>query len=124
MKHHEPYLPAATLGIEEWERAELIALWPKLLSRSVKLDMKQAVSADGTACCIGGHIALAHGISAVGARRYVQNHVRLSLLFFPDHTVDFHHPGWRASAPQAAQAILNFLTTGHPDWDRAMARAN
>jgi hypothetical protein len=42
---------------------------------------------------------------------------RLADLFFPDHTVDFRHPGWRATGPQAAHAVLNFLTTGRADWD-------
>ena len=39
MKHHEPYLPARALGIEEWERDELIALASKLLDESIALDM-------------------------------------------------------------------------------------
>jgi hypothetical protein len=121
MKHHEPYLTAEALGIESWERDELIALWPKLLAQTARLDMKQAASACGSVCCIGGHIALSHGISVIGARRYVQNHANLSALFFPDNTVNFRHPGWRATGAQAAQAILNFLTTGNADWDRVTA---
>jgi hypothetical protein len=66
-------------------------------------------------------MALAHGISVQGARRYVQQHAQtngpLSHLFFPDLTVNHRHPGWRAKALDAARAIINFLTTGAPDWD-------
>ncbi len=124
MKHHEPYLPASALGIEEWERHELIALASKLLSESIALDMTRAASDCGSVGCIGGHMALAHGISVRGARRYVQNQAQsdgpLSALFFPDHTINYRHPGWRASAAQAACAIINFLTTGAPDWDGVM----
>ncbi len=69
MKHHEPYLPATALGIEGWEREELIALVPKLLSSAILLDMTRAASDCGPAGCIGGHVALAHGISIEGARR-------------------------------------------------------
>jgi hypothetical protein len=69
-------------------------------------------------------MALAHGISIRGARRYVQDQAQsngpLAQLFFPDLTVNHRHPGWRASAPEAARAILNFLTTGVPDWDGVM----
>jgi hypothetical protein len=124
MKHYQPYLTAEALGIEAWERDELIALWPRLLAQTVRLDMKKAASLGGNVCCIGGHVALAHGISVIGARRYVQSASRLSALFFPDHTVNFRHPGWYATGPQAAQAILNFLTTGEADWDRAMGTAH
>ncbi len=121
MKHHQPYLSAEALEIEAWERDELIALWPKLLAETVRIDMHQAASECGTVCCIGGHIALAHGISVAGARRYVQTNDALAALFFPDRTINFQHPGWRSKPPQAGQAILNFLTTGKPDWDSVMA---
>ncbi len=124
MKHHEPYLSAFALGVEEWERAELIALASKLLEGSIVLDMTRAASDCGSAGCIGGHMALAHGISVQGARRYVQRQAQtgepLSGLFFPDLTVNHRHPGWRANAGDAARAILNFLTTGAPDWDGVM----
>lgn len=124
MKHHPPYLPARALGIEDWEREELIAIWPKLLDGTATLDMRQAVSDCGSVGCIGGHIALAHGISVLGARRYVQDQVQrtgpLAALFFPDLTVTQRHPGWRASGPQAAEAVLGFLTTGVPNWDTVM----
>jgi hypothetical protein len=126
MKHHEPYLPARALGIEEWERDELIALASKLLDESIALDMMRAASECGSVCCIGGHMALAHGISVCGARRYVQNQAQtngpMAALFFPDLTVNYSHPGWRASATEAARAIVNFLTTGAPDWDGVMRK--
>jgi hypothetical protein len=124
MKHHRPYLTAATLGIEGWERDELIALVSKLLSNAVLLDMARAASDCGSAGCIGGHMALSHGISVQGARRYVQNQAQaggpLSDLFFPDLTINHRHLGWRAGAADAACAIVNFLTTGVPDWDGVM----
>ncbi|WOJ91386.1 hypothetical protein RZS28_09075 [Methylocapsa polymorpha] len=124
MKHHEPYLPAEALGIEDWEREELIALWSKLEAEAAVLDMNQAASDCGSVCCIGGHIALSHGVSVRGARRYVQGHAQaggpLAALFFPDLTVNHQHPGWRARGPEAAQAVLNFLTTGAPDWSGVM----
>jgi len=120
MKHHQPYLSAEALGIEDWERDELIALWPKLMAETLPIDMYQAASDCGTVCCIGGHIALAHGISVLGARRYVQNHETLSALFFPDRTINFQHRGWRAKGRHAGAAILNFLTTGNPDLDGVM----
>ncbi len=124
MKHHPPYLPTRALGIEDWEREELIALWPKLLDGTARLDMRQAAADCGSVGCIGGHIALAHGISVLGARRYVQDQVQrtgpLAALFFPDLTVTQRHPGWRASGPQAAAAVLGFLTTAAPDWDGVM----
>jgi len=124
MKHHEPYLPAEALGIEDWEREELIALWSKLEAEAAVLDMNQAASDCGSTCCIGGHIALSHGISVRGARRYVQDQAQagglLAALFFPDLTVNHRHPGWRASGPEAARAVLNFLTTGAPDWSGVM----
>jgi hypothetical protein len=126
MKHHEPYLPAKALGIEDWEREELIALWTKLEAETALLDMTQVASDCGSVCCIGGHIALSHGISVPGARRYVQSHAQadgpLAALFFPDLTVNRQHPGWRASGPEAARAILNFLTTGAPDWSAVMRK--
>jgi hypothetical protein len=128
MKHHSPYLPAEALGVEEWERAELIALWPKLVVGAVAIDMRLAASDDGIICCIGGHIALAHGISVLGARRYVQNQAQngstLCTLFFPDLTANQRHPGWRATGVQAGRAIFNFLSTGKPDWDHVMATKN
>ncbi len=124
MKHHEPYLPATALGVEEWERDELIALASKLLNGSISLDMARAASECGSIGCIGGHMALAHGISVRGARRYVQHQAQgngpMAALFFPDLTVNHSHPGWRAEAPDAARAIINFLTTGAPDWDDVM----
>jgi hypothetical protein len=124
MKHHEPYLPAAALGVEEWERDALIALAAKLLDESIALDMMRSASDCGSVACIGGHMALAHGISVRGARRYVQNQAQFSgpmaALFFPDLTVNHRHPGWRAEASDAARAIINFLTTGAPDWDGVM----
>lgn len=127
MKHHEPYLPAKALGIEDWEREELIALRSKLEAEAAALDMTQAVSDCGSVCCIGGHIALLHGISIRGARRYVQSQAQtsgaLGALFFPDLTVNHQHPGWRASEAEAARAILNFLTTGDPDWNGVMRGA-
>jgi hypothetical protein len=124
MKHHLPYLSAQALGIEAWERDELIALWPRLMEESVLLDMTQAVSDCGSVCCIGGHIALANGISVAGARRYVQDQAQrmspLASLFYPDLTVNHQHEGWRARGPQAARAIVNFLTRGTPDWQEVM----
>lgn len=127
MKHHEPYLPARALGIDQWERDELIALAARLLSESIALDMMRTASDCGSVGCIGGHIALAHGISVRGARRYVQNQAQaggpLANLFFPDLTVNYRHPGWRAGPREAAGAILNFLTTGAPDWDGVMGCA-
>jgi hypothetical protein len=127
MKHHEPYLPASALGVEEWEREELIALASKLLSEAIALDMTRAASDCGSVGCIGGHMALAHGISVQGARRYVQRQAQtnspLAGLFFPDLTVNHRHPGWRAAASDAAHAIHNFLTTGAPDWDGVMRDA-
>jgi hypothetical protein len=127
MKHHPPYLPARMLGIDEWERDALIALWPKLLEGTAILDMRQAASDCGSVGCIGGHIALAHGISVLGARRYVQDQVQrsgpLAALYFPDLTVTQTHPGWRASAAQAAEVILGFLTTGSADWNKVMLPA-
>ncbi len=124
MKHHQPYLHASALGVEDWEREELIALAAKLLNEDIALDMARAASDCGSIGCIGGHMALAHGVSVRGARRYVQSHAQtgglLSALFFPDFTVNHSHPGWRASAAQAARAILNFLTCGAPDWDAVM----
>jgi hypothetical protein len=124
MKHQMPYLPAQALGIEDWEREELIALWPGLMEETVQIDMTQAASECGSVCCIGGHIALSHGISVPGARRYVQDHVQkmspLAALFFPDLTIEHRHPGWRASGPEAARAVLNFLTTGTPGWNDVM----
>ncbi|WP_026607630.1 hypothetical protein [Methylocapsa acidiphila] len=125
MKHHEPYLPAEALGVEDWEREELIALCSKLMAEAAALDMNQAASDCGSVGCIGGHIALAHGISVLGARRYVQGQAQaggsLAALFFPDLTVDRRHPGWRANGAAAARAILNFLTTGRPNWDGVMS---
>ena len=44
----------------------------------------------------------------------------MSALFFPDLTVNYSHPGWRAGPADAARAIINFLTTGAPDWDGVM----
>jgi hypothetical protein len=127
MKHHEPYLPAKALGIDDWERDRLIELLAKLEMESARLDMNQAASDCGSVACIGGHIALAHGVSVRGARRYVQAQGQaggpLAALFFPDLTVDRQHPGWRSGAPEAARAILNFLTTGAPDWDAVTGRA-
>ncbi|MEJ0096458.1 MAG: hypothetical protein WDN46_24525 [Methylocella sp.] len=127
MKHHEPYLPAKALGIEEWEREGLVALSLKLMNETLTLDMTRAASDCGSICCIGGHLALAHGISVPGARRYVQNQAQsdgpLGDLFFPDLTVNHQHPGWRAQGPQAARAILNFLTTGVADWTDVMLGA-
>jgi hypothetical protein len=124
MKHHEPYLPAAALGVEEWERDELIALASRLLDESIELDMMRSASDCGSVACIGGHMALSHGISVRGARRYVQNQAQsngpLAALFFPDLTVNHRHPGWRAEASDAARVIINFLTTGAPDWDGVM----
>ncbi|VFU10287.1 hypothetical protein [Methylocella tundrae] len=124
MKHHDPYQPATALGIEEWEREELIALALKLMDGTVALDMTRAAADCGSVGCIGGHMALAHGISVRGARRYVQNQAQcdspLAALFFPDFTVNHRHPGWRAEACGAARAIVNFLTTGAPDWDGVM----
>jgi len=120
MQHHVPYLTAEALGIEDWEREELVALWPQLMAEALTLDMRRAASDCGTVCCIGGHIALSHGISVLGARRYVQSVGALTPLFFPDLTVNQAHSGWRASGSQAARAILNFLTTGKPDWDAVM----
>ena len=124
MKHHEPYLPAAALGVEEWERDELIALASRLLDESIALDMMRSASDCGSVACIGGHMALSHGISVRGARRYVQNQAQVNgptaALFFPDLTVNHRHPGWRAEASDAARAIINFLTTGAPDWDGVM----
>lgn len=128
MKHHEPYLPARALGIEEWERDELIALVSKLLNVSIALDMMRAASECGSVGCVGGHMALAHGISVQGARRYVQNQAQtngpMAPLFFPDLTVNYRHPGWRAGPLEAARAIVNFLTTGAPDWDGVMQESN
>jgi hypothetical protein len=124
MKHHQPYLSAQALGIEDWERDELIALLPKLMAETVPIDMHQAASDCGAVCCIGGHMALSHGISVLGARRYVQDNGPLEALFFPDRTINFQHPGWRCRGPQAGQAILNFLTTGKPDWDAVMGKGH
>jgi hypothetical protein len=122
VKHHQPYLSAEALGIEDWERDELIALWPKLMAQNLSIDMRQAASDCGAVCCIGGHMALAHGISVLGARRYVQASEALAPLFFPDRTINFQHPGWRAKGPQAAKAILNFLALGKPDWDAVIGK--
>ncbi|ACK50674.1 conserved hypothetical protein [Methylocella silvestris BL2] len=128
MKHHQPYLHASALGVEDWEREELIALAAKLLNEDIALDMARAASDCGSIGCIGGHMALAHGVSVRGARRYVQSQAQggapLSALFFPDFTVNHSHPGWRASATQAARAIINFLTSGAPDWDAVMSASN
>lgn len=124
MNHCQPYLSAAALGVEEWERNELIALASRLLNEDVGLDMTRAASDCGSVGCVGGHMALAHGMSALGARRYVQDAAQadsaLAPLFFPDLTANKAHPGWRARPVEAVHAILNFLTTGAPDWDGAM----
>lgn len=124
MKHHEPYLPATALGVEDWEREALIALASKLMNESAVIDMMQAASDCGSVCCIGGHMALAHGMSVRGARRYVQSQIQtngpLSALFFPDSTINYQHAGWRARGPEAARAIHNFLTTRIADWDGVM----
>ncbi|WP_395666080.1 hypothetical protein [Methylocella sp.] len=128
MTHCQTYLPAAKLGVEDWERQELIALAARLLTENVALDMERAASECGSVGCIGGHMALAHGISVRGARRYVQAAAQsggpLAALFFPDLTVNHAHPGWRANASEAAQAIVNFLVAGAPQWDAVMRPAD
>lgn len=124
MNHHQPYLSAKALGVEDWERDGLIALVSRLLDEDLALDMTRAASECGSVGCIGGHLALAHGISVRGARRYVQGAAQgastLAALFFPDLTVSRRHPGWRATPSEAAQAIVNFLTLGAPAWDDVM----
>jgi hypothetical protein len=80
----------------------------------------------GTVGCIGGWLAVVNGAKApFQMDRYV-NVLRsgaLEALFYPDREGDvissynYDH----ITAPQAAQAIRNFLMTGHPNWDEVLA---
>jgi hypothetical protein len=139
MSHNVAYLSAEALGIKEWERDELIKLWPQLERGEHELDMQNSSSQEcGSACCIGGHIARAHGMTeARDIDYYVVDDCRddfeietrsdaLAPLFFPpsDNFFGKPHPSWNATGPQGARAIYNFLTTGNPEWDAVMLKSS
>lgn len=73
----------------------------------------------GTACCIGGHAALAlHDISL-----YPDDAVCLFGVPLPDATAICYprlHPGWSAKPHHAIALLEHYRDTGIVDWDRAM----
>jgi hypothetical protein len=130
MKHFYPYKTADELGIAEWEREGLIKTIAVLEQENYSnFDMGRSC---GTVCCIGGHVVeytpdLAR-MRAGGFARYVfaqASYVEMNCssvlgrLYFPD--LDHCGRAWRATPKQGAQAIRNFLMTGRPDWELAMA---
>lgn len=69
----------------------------------------------GTVACIGGQIALAHGLSVVRADRYVRcgRSTVLHSLFIPDLDTDW---GWDAEGRVAAVGIERFLAGSDKPW--------
>lgn len=70
----------------------------------------------GTVGCIGGYVAMAMGKNVDDADHYVHSaNGAQRELYFPS-TVDRYD---RVTPQQAARAICNFLSTGHPNWRNA-----
>lgn len=116
------YLSAEDLNIKEWERDGLIALIEPLRSGALLFDMSypEVKRPCGTQACIGGWLAINHGIDVDGymyGGHEMQNY-SLSLydLFFPRNGTR----AYEASNAQGAQAIINFLEYGDPQWPDVM----
>ena len=116
MLYRSIYKTAAELGIQDWERDALVALVGPLSRGELGLDMRQFHTCN-TVHCIGGWM-----MWLARRSREDETHSRaLRPLFFPP--LDSRaprarqHPGWNATAPRAARAVINFLTLGDPRWD-------
>lgn len=126
MKTVSPYRTADDLGIQSWEHAGLAALVGPLSRGEIRFDMRTAgceVASCGTVACIGGHVAMLHGLSLAESSKYVHRFKRvdglpahrLTELYFPDSP-----SAWYCTAAQAGAAAVNFLTLGEPRWDAVM----
>ena len=121
MENRPVYRSAEALGIEQWEHDGLVALIGPLSRGELTLHMSPTVSNCGTAACIGGWVALRSGIKYFPVTEYVLSALgrQLEALYYPWNT-----KGFGATAPQAARAIVNFLTLGDPRWDDVMRGAS
>lgn len=78
----------------------------------------------GTACCIGGSMALRMRMSVRDADSYVGDYSvpswaspkGLQALFFPPQHIDYD----RITPAQAVKAIDNFIETGDPKWNAVL----
>lgn len=117
MKSQPIYKTAEELGIAQREHDGLVALIGPLSREELPIDMHC-----GTACCIGGYVSPGEkseqGHAAPG--KFAPSLLR---LYFPDSgphgwMEECLHPAWKATAPQAATAIINFLMgMGDKCWD-------
>lgn len=79
-----------------------------------------------TACCIGGHAALALGKcnldpeSAV-ARFGIPATDADAICYPPFFDIDSDHPGWSAKPRHAIRLLERYRDTGEVDWDFAMS---
>lgn len=129
MKTVSPYRTAEDLGVRQWERDGLVALIGPLSRGEIQFDMRTAgceLASCGTVACIGGHIAMMHGLPLSESTKYVHRFKRmeempehpLTALYFPEAP-----SAWYCTAPQAGFAVVNFLTLGEPQWDAVMRGA-
>jgi hypothetical protein len=132
------YLSANELGIEEWERNQLVKLVDTLPNTkhnshndsfeeggtgcTFNMDYGFVDYQCGTVSCIGGTMyANEYGtptesgyiLDPASADRYVYNHSVLDELFFPEAFDDDYSI---VTPIQAATVIMNYLTTGRIDW--------
>ena len=126
MDNRTPYMTAVELGIEQREYEGLIALSRELPLMRHDPEAHGKIGATprafnmniqcGTACCIGGWL---HFRGQLGGSVTRPTSVNLSPLFWPENLVH-----WRGITPtQASCAIINFLVTGDPQWDKVTPEA-
>ncbi len=78
----------------------------------------------GTACCIGGHAALALKKERMTPEQAVMSFgvgssIDADMICYPDPK----HPGWRAKPRHAIRLLEHYRDTGVVDWDFAMSEA-
>ena len=111
-----PYKTAAELKIEQWEHDALVALIGPLSRSELAFDMTEPTYECGCACCIGGWVDAGNNDTKASIETAYAGG-SLKELYFP-----FIRTGaYRATAPQGARAIVNFLTLGDPRWDDVMS---
>lgn len=122
------YLSAEELFIQPWEREGLIAFLENCRLKTyreedefnmnhgcfLKSELYHNVNLCGTVYCIGGFVALHHGMNQKEANRYVMLSCSpaLKVLYFP-----YFNSKWTdITRDHAVQAVENFLKSGDPKW--------
>jgi hypothetical protein len=114
---------ALEITAEEWAALTMVlGMLDRGEIRDDQFSMNKVVHACGTPSCLCGwarHVSRGKAFPGHGSSYPVGMSVSIEHLFAM--TADVHPDAYRATAGQAAIALRNYLTSGEPRWEDALA---